>query len=124
MVRPICRRRESNLPIGLYNEDYVKVDGGDGGDMVAAKTKIILGLLAVEFSGCSAWYLLSDGGIREQLALKRECTAVERKIADAKCEIEHIKKDLALWKEDPFYIEQYAREKLAMSKPDDELFVY
>ncbi|HBL99003.1 TPA: hypothetical protein DDZ86_05170 [Candidatus Dependentiae bacterium] len=91
--------------------------------MIATKIKIVLGILLVEMGGFGAWFLLGDGGMRAQLALKRECVAIESQISDATSEIEHIKYDLKEWRDDSFYVERAAREKLAMSRPGDEVFV-
>ena len=69
--------------------------------------------------GFGTWYLVSDGGIRSALALKSECRDVEEKVTAACSDIECVQKDLIIWQSEPFFVERYAREKLAMSRPDD-----
>ena len=87
--------------------------------VISFRIRALLGLLALETLGFGTWYLVSDGGVRSALALRSECRDVEEKVTSARSDIEHIQKDLIIWQSEPFFVERYAREKLAMSRPDD-----
>lgn len=89
--------------------------------IISFRVKVLLSLLAIEVLGFGTWYLVSDGGLREALLLKRECGEVEKKIAVLRSDIDHIQNDFVIWRDEPFFVEQYAREKLAMSRPGDEV---
>lgn len=69
------------------------------------------------------WYLISDNGARALVRLKRECAQIESQTHALEADVAHLRHECDEWRTCPFYVERYAREKLSMSFPGDEILL-
>ena len=70
-----------------------------------------------------AWtYLVGPHGMYALWALQETSQQVIDQNKQLKSQIEAISSRIDKWKSDPFYKEKYAREKLQMAYPDEEIY--
>lgn len=69
-------------------------------------------------------FTLGDTGLIRYLELKGKKELLERDIKDIETKNARLKTELQSLKENPFYIEKYARENFGMAKPDEYIFKY
>lgn len=70
-----------------------------------------------------AWtYFLGPQGMYALWALDGESQKVIAQNQQLEQEVARLSKRVAAWKGSPFYKEKYAREKLQMAYPDDEIY--
>lgn len=83
--------------------------------------RIFLGLEIIVFAG---FYVFGSNGLRAVRMLQKEIDAVDMQVLQLKQEISQTRASVALQKKHPFFQEQFARKRLEMARPDDEIFVY
>lgn len=89
----------------------------------AYRSRILLYALAVEWLFFGSWYLVSNDGMRSIVRLKNECQLINRRVAEVEEQITLLRREGQEWLNCPFYVEKYAREKLSMSYPGDEVLL-
>lgn len=85
--------------------------------------RIVFYAVGVEWLFFGSWYLISSDGVRAIVRLKRECAAVERQVKQTEVDVRALRREGEEWRTNPFYVERYARKKLSMSYPGDEVIV-
>lgn len=81
-------------------------------------------VLFLEFCAYAGFYLFGTHGLLAISALKKECALKERTVARLRESNEAVRNELEDWKQYPFYRERFARERLHMAFPTDEVFVF
>lgn len=69
-------------------------------------------------------FTFGDSGFIRYLELKGKKEHLVREIKEIEARKTRLKSDAKLLKDDPFYVEKYAREDLGMAKPDEYTFKY
>ncbi len=69
-------------------------------------------------------FIFGDSGLIKYIEMKNKKAQLEREIKEIERTNESLKSELRLLKENPFYIEKYAREECRMAKPDEYIFLY
>ena len=73
--------------------------------------------LVISFTFGEAGFLKYRGLLSKRSQLSREMQEIESRNA-------RLRSELKLLREDPFYLEKYAREDFGMAKPDEYVFRY
>lgn len=79
---------------------------------------------ALTFIYISIVFVFGESGLIKYMELKEKKTRLEREIKEMEIKNSNLKRELQLLKENPFYIEKYAREEYRMAKPDEYIFIY
>lgn len=87
------------------------------------RLRTLLYIIGIEWLFFGGWYLLSSDGIRAIVRLKRECGDIERQVKQLESEVLYLQRECTEWRSCPFYVERYARKKLSMSYPGDEILL-
>jgi cell division protein FtsB len=82
-------------------------------------TVIILAFLYISTS-----ILFGNMGLIRYLALKKTKSTLETEIATLEKENKILQTQINALKEDPYYIEKYAREEFGLAKPDEYIFQF
>lgn len=69
-------------------------------------------------------FVFGESGLIKYIEMKGKKVRLEREIKDIEITNEALRRELQLLKENPFYIEKYAREEFRMAKPDEYIFRY
>ncbi|MFN3479796.1 MAG: FtsB family cell division protein [Thermodesulfovibrionales bacterium] len=69
-------------------------------------------------------FVFGESGLIKYIEMKGKKVRLEREIKEIEITNEALKRELQLLKENPFYIEKYAREEFRMAKPDEYIFRY
>lgn len=85
------------------------------------KTKLFLICIAVEWLFFGGWYLIGNEGLRSLVRLNQECRELEVKVAALQTDISQLTHECDAWKNESFYVERFAREKLSMSYPHEKV---
>lgn len=91
--------------------------------IVSHKIRILAYTVLVEWIMFGGWYLISDNGMRALVRLKRECAQIESQTRAVQADVARLRRECDEWRTCPFYVERYAREKLSMSYPGDEILL-
>ncbi|MBN2655097.1 MAG: septum formation initiator family protein [Nitrospirae bacterium] len=68
--------------------------------------------------------LFGDMGLIKYMQLKNNKAKLETEIKTIKSENEAMKHQVTSLKQDPYYIEKYAREEYGLAKPDEYIFQF
>lgn len=79
-------------------------------------------LLSLIYLGISL--IFGDMGIIRYIELNTKRTKLEQQIKDMERENAQIRSQIKSLKEDPFYLEKYAREEFGLARPDEYIFQY
>lgn len=69
-------------------------------------------------------FVFGESGLIKYIEMKGKKVRLEREIKEIEIANEALRRELQLLKENPFYIEKYAREEFRMAKPDEYIFRY
>lgn len=69
-------------------------------------------------------FVFGESGLIKYIEMKGKKVQLEREIKEIETTNEALRRELQLLKENPFYIEKYAREEFRMAKPDEYIFRY
>ncbi|MFN3395511.1 MAG: FtsB family cell division protein [Thermodesulfovibrionales bacterium] len=69
-------------------------------------------------------FVFGESGLIKYIEMKGKKVRLEREIKEIEITNEALRRELQLLKENPFYIEKYAREEFRMAKPDEYIFRY
>lgn len=69
-------------------------------------------------------FVFGNSGFIRYLELKEKKGRLVQDIREIEARNSRLKSDAKLLKENPFYVEKYAREDLGMAKPDEYVFKY
>lgn len=69
-------------------------------------------------------FVFGESGLIKYMEMKGKKARLEREIKEIEIANEGLRKELRLLKENPFYIEKYAREEYRMARPDEFIFRY
>lgn len=87
------------------------------------KWRVIFSIVSVEWIFFGCWYLMSSDGLKAIMRIKHECVTLEQQIAQATIDVDALKRECAEWQTNTFYVERYARNRLSMSYPGDEVVI-
>lgn len=87
-----------------------------------SKQKVLRVLCAAELAVLIGFYFLSPHGLRAVVKMRYDNLRLEEKIANVHDEVTVLEHELEDWR-DPFYTEKYAREKLAMGRKNEEIYL-
>lgn len=88
-----------------------------------SKQKTLRVLCVTELVIVMCFYFLSPYGLRAVMVLRNENHQLEEQIAEAQDAVVELDRELNEWSTDSFYTEQYAREKLAMGRKNEEIYL-
>lgn len=69
-------------------------------------------------------FLFGDLGIKKYRALDKTREKLEKEISQIEKENKLLQAQINSLKEDPFYIEKYAREEFGLARPDEYIFQF
>ncbi len=69
-------------------------------------------------------FTFGRSGLVRYMELKDKKSHLVQEIKEIEARNNRLRSDAKLLKEDPFYIEKFAREDLGMTKPDEYVFKY
>lgn len=69
------------------------------------------------------FYIFGKQGIQALMQLHAEVDQQKIEVVRIEQDIRTLESELADWEQDPFYVEQAAREKLAMSREGEDIYV-
>ncbi|HAM53489.1 MAG TPA: hypothetical protein DCP92_23390 [Nitrospiraceae bacterium] len=85
---------------------------------------IISTIILLSFLYLGVTLIFGNTGFLRYLELREKKVQIQREIKDIEAKKAQLKADVKLLKENPFYIEKYAREDFGMAKPDEYIFKY
>lgn len=88
-----------------------------------SKQKTLRVLCIAELVVLIGFYFLSPHGLRAVVRMRCENNQLEQKIAVIQDAVVELDRELDEWSNDSFYTEQYAREKLAMGRKNEEVYL-
>lgn len=68
--------------------------------------------------------VFSDLGLLRYIELNEKKAHLEKQIKKMEKDNKLLTSEIKLLKEDPFYVEKYAREEFGLAKPDEYIFFY
>lgn len=86
------------------------------------KNSLIIGLLVAEIAVFGAVYLFGSYGIRQLKIAKNEQNSFAQEVQELKDHVQKLEKQLHDWEKDSFYKEKMARERLHLSKPNEQIY--
>lgn len=81
-------------------------------------------LIALSFIYLMISFLFGDSGFIRYMELTKRKTLFENQITELRNENISIKNQLLSLKQNPFYMEKYAREEFGLARPDEYIFQY
>ncbi|MCL5436286.1 MAG: septum formation initiator family protein [Candidatus Dependentiae bacterium] len=91
--------------------------------MLHYRTRLTLIMLGAEWLLFGGWYLTSVEGMRAIVRLRRDCVAIDQQVRQLHDEVTGVRRELNDWRADPFYVERYARNKLSMGYPGEQVLL-
>jgi cell division protein FtsB len=91
---------------------------------VRRRRTIFLTFIALTFIYISLIFVFGESGLIKYLEMKGKKAQLEREIKEMELTNMRLRKELQLLRENPFYIEKYAREEYRMARPDEYIFQY
>ena len=95
---------------------------------VAAEIKkrrlVISTITLLSFLYLGTTFIFGNTGFLRYLELKEKKVQIQLEIKDIEAKKARLKADVKQLKENPFYLEKYAREDFGMAKPDEYVFKY
>lgn len=85
---------------------------------------IFITIAILTLSYISIIFVFGDSGLIKYIEMKEKKAKLEKEIKEIELMNVRLKKELQLLKENPFYIEKYAREEYHMARPDEYIFMY
>lgn len=87
------------------------------------RTILIGGLLVVEIVIFGAVYLFGKSGIKKLQQAKQENEQLAQEVQALKAEVASLQRQQQEFESDPFYQEKIARERLQMSRPNEQIYL-
>lgn len=91
---------------------------------VRKKQWISITIICLSFLILLIMFMFGESGFLKYMKLKNKKAQIEHDIKILEEKNATLKTDLQLLKENPFYLEKYARENFGMAKPDEYIFTY
>lgn len=85
---------------------------------------IFITIAILTLSYISIIFVFGDSGLIKYIEMKEKKAKLEKEIKEIELMNVRLRKELQLLKENPFYIEKYAREEYRMARPDEYIFMY
>lgn len=85
---------------------------------------IFITIAILTLSYISIIFVFGDSGLIKYIEMKGKKAKLEKEIKEIELMNVRLRKELQLLKENPFYIEKYAREEYRMARPDEYIFMY
>lgn len=85
---------------------------------------IFITIAILTLSYISIIFVFGDSGLIKYIEMKEKKAKLEKEIKEIELMNVRLRKELQLLKENPFYIEKYAREEYRMARPDEYIFIY
>ncbi|HET6514924.1 MAG TPA: septum formation initiator family protein [Thermodesulfovibrionales bacterium] len=79
-------------------------------------------LLSLLYLGAN--FFFGNVGFLKYLELRDKKVHLEKELRDIETRNEHLRSEVKMFNENPFYIEKHARENFGMAKPDELIFKY
>ncbi len=86
------------------------------------KNILLIGFLIAEIVVFGAFYLFGNYGIRQLKVAKKENEQLLQEVQALKNSVENLEKQLQEWEQDGFPKEKMARERLHMSRPNEQIY--
>lgn len=80
-------------------------------------------MFLIQIMACIGIYFFGANGIKAVFIMKKNNTIIEHEVQVARENVQNMEQEIDLWEEDPFYVERHAREKLAMAREGDEIYL-
>ena len=90
---------------------------------MAFQQKLIRSAFYLEFFIVFGFYVFGKQGIQNLFQLRAEVEKQRAEVAFIEQDIKKFEDEIVSWEQDPFYVEQAAREKLAMSYDGEDIYV-
>ena len=87
------------------------------------KQRVLRLIFFVQILACVGLYFFGANGIKAIFTMKAKNVSIEQEVRLAYENINKLEAELNLWHEDLFYVEQHAREQLAMARDGDEIYI-
>ena len=94
-----------------------------GERIVNSKQKLLRIIFTGELVFLVGFYFLGANGLPAVMRWQKENQIIAQQVQKTRDEIQKLEQELNDWENDPFYVEQYAREKLAMARADEEIYI-
>jgi cell division protein FtsB len=91
---------------------------------VRKRKLVVITITILTFIYLSISLFFGDMGLIRYWELRKTRHNLEKEIADIHSQNSHLKAQLQLLKEDPFYKEKMAREEFGLAKPDEFIFQF
>lgn len=85
---------------------------------------VFLTILFLTFIYIGFIFVFGESGLIKYLEMRDRKAKLENEIREIELANARLRRELQLLKENPFYIEKYAREEYRMAKPDEFIFLY
>lgn len=86
------------------------------------KNILLIGFLIAEIVIFGAVYLFGSYGIRQLKIAKNEQKAFVQEVQELKAHVSQLEKQLQEWEKDGFHKEKMARERLHLSRPNEQIY--
>lgn len=90
--------------------------------MILTQRSLLRFFFGVEIIVFVLMYLFSPQGIQKLFILKKETAQSNLELNRLKSQVDDLQHKVIEWKENPFYKEKIAREKLYMSREHEEVY--
>lgn len=87
------------------------------------KQKVVRIFFGIEVVVVVGFYVFGSQGIMALMQVKQELEAQQRVVQTLQGDIKNLQYDLDNWTNDPFFVEKHAREKLAMARDGEKIYV-
>lgn len=91
--------------------------------MTTIKQKVLRLLLIAEVFVVSGFYYFGANGLQAIFRMQEKNYALANDSVDARLRVQRLRELVKEWDEDPFYTEQHAREKLAMARDEETIYL-
>ena len=91
---------------------------------VKKRRLIVYTLMFLSLLYLAVAFTFGNSGFIRYLELKDNKTHLVREVKEIEVRNDRLRSEAKLLKDDPFYVEKYAREDLGMAKPDEYIFKY
>ncbi len=86
------------------------------------KNIVLIGLLVAEIVVFGVVYLLGSYGIGQLKIAKNEQAVFAQEVQELKEHVQKLEKQLHDWEKDGFHTEKMARERLHLSRPNEQIY--
>jgi len=86
------------------------------------KNMLLVGLLAIEIIIFGMMYFFGNYGIKQLNLARSENDVLLQEVNELKNNVQKLEKQLQDWQDDSFYKEKIARERLHMSKSNEQIY--